>query len=203
MIRETIYHEIHDSQRHFRTILDSMSRPGKLNRFAPIALTPPPGLHRAAAYIGLALLNSDASFHAESLSSAAVAYLRANTHAPVASQPTQADFIFVSGPDPRADELLAEARVGQPAYPETGASLVVQVSSLGKSSHVGGLQLELVGPGIETREIVFVDGLRPELLDVLRAKNKEFPLGIDLHLVSADEILLGLPRTTKITWSAV
>jgi alpha-D-ribose 1-methylphosphonate 5-triphosphate synthase subunit PhnH len=203
MIRETTYQEIQDSQRHFRTLLDSMSRPGKLNRFAPVALTPPPGLHRAAAYVGLALLNADASFHAESLSPAAVDYLRANTHAPVASQPTQADFIFVNGLEPRADGLLAEARVGQPAYPETGASLVVQVSTLGKSSHTGGLQLELVGPGIESREIVFVHGLRAEILQTLRVKNQEFPLGIDLILVSEDETLLCLPRTTKITWSAV
>jgi alpha-D-ribose 1-methylphosphonate 5-triphosphate synthase subunit PhnH len=203
MIRETIYQEIQDSQRHFRTLLDSMSRPGKLNRFAPVALTPPPGLHRAAAYVGFALLNPDASFHADSLSPAAVDYLRANTHAPVASQPTQADFIFVNGVDPRAETLLAEARVGQPAYPETGASLVVQVSALGKSSHTGGLQLELAGPGIETREIVFVEGLRPELLQILRDKNQEFPLGIDLILVSAEETLLCLPRTTRISWSSV
>jgi acyl-coenzyme A synthetase/AMP-(fatty) acid ligase len=42
-------HEIFDSQRHFRTLLDAMARPGKIDRFAPVALTPPPPLTNAAA----------------------------------------------------------------------------------------------------------------------------------------------------------
>lgn len=64
MIRETVYDEIFDAQRHFRTVLDSMSRPGKINRFAPLALTTPEGLTRAAAYVGFALLNADVAAHA-------------------------------------------------------------------------------------------------------------------------------------------
>ena len=59
MIRETAYDEIFDAQRHFRTLLDSMSRPGKINRFAPLALTPPEGFPRATTYVAFALLNAE------------------------------------------------------------------------------------------------------------------------------------------------
>ena len=80
MLRETVYNEIYDSQRHFRTILDSMSRPGKLNRFAPVGLTPPSALSKTAAYVGLALLNADVTYNAELLGPDAAEYLRVNTH---------------------------------------------------------------------------------------------------------------------------
>lgn len=200
MIRETIYNEIFDSQRHFRTILDSMSRPGKVNRFAPVPLTPPVTLHKAAAYVGFALLNADASFHAAPLGDDAVGYLRANT-AGVIAEPLQADFIFIDGAMAGSESLVSQAKVGIPTYPETGSTVVIQVSAMGKSSAIGGLQLILEGPGVETREIVFVTGLRPELLAALAAKNVEFPLGVDAILVGADDCLLCLPRTTKVTWA--
>jgi alpha-D-ribose 1-methylphosphonate 5-triphosphate synthase subunit PhnH len=197
MLRETVYNEIFDSQRHFRTILDSMSRPGKLNRFAPIPLTPAAGLAKPAAYVGLALLNADVSFHAELLGPEAVAYLRVNTHAQAAA-PGLADFFFVRGTDSGAEALIAEAKLGLPAYPETGATFVFQVSRLGKSSNIGGLQLELTGPGIENREIIFVEGLNPDLISAIKTRNVEFPLGLDAMFVSEDESIMCLPRTTRV-----
>ena len=200
MIRETVYDEIFDAQRHFRTVLDSMSRPGKVNRFAPLALTPPEGFPRAAGYVGFALLNADVAAHAAGYGAAAESYLRANTQCRIES-PSQAVFIFLPG----EGEVTAidEAKVGIPTYPESGATVVIAVNHIGKSSSTGGVQLTLEGPGIETREIVFVTGLRTELLAALKAKNTEFPLGVDAVLVSADECILCLPRTTRIIWETL
>jgi alpha-D-ribose 1-methylphosphonate 5-triphosphate synthase subunit PhnH len=198
MIRETIYNEIFDSQRHFRTILDSMSRPGKLNRFAPLALTPPSALNKGGAFVGFALLNADASFHAAPLGDEATEYLRVNTASRV-DEAGQADFVFFNGHAAAGEALVEQAKIGIATYPETGATVVIQVDHMGKSSATGGLQLTLEGPGVETREIVFVTGLRAELIAALKAKNVEFPLGIDAILVSADECILCLPRTTKVT----
>ena len=95
------------------------------------------------------------------------------------------------------------AKVGIPTYPESGATAVIAVNHIGKSSSTGGVQLTLEGPGIETREIVFVTGLRAELLAALKAKNAEFPLGVDAILVSADECVICLPRTTRVTWETL
>jgi alpha-D-ribose 1-methylphosphonate 5-triphosphate synthase subunit PhnH len=200
MIRETVYDEIFDAQRHFRTVLDSMSRPGKINRFAPLPLTPPEGLPRAAVYVGFALLNADVAAHTVGYGAAAESYLRANTQCRIESA-AQADFIFLPGEGGVA--AINEAKVGIPTYPESGATVVIAVNHIGKSYSTGGVQLTLEGPGIETREIVFVTGLRAELLAALKAKNAEFPLGIDAMLVSADECVICLPRTTRVTWDTL
>lgn len=199
MIRETVYNDIFDSQRHFRTVLDSMARPGKINRFAPIALNPPPALHRAAAYVGFALLNADVVYDATSLGADAETYLRVNTHAQIGGA-DKADFIFLHGSGDPACVLAA--KVGIPAYPETSASLVIQVAHIGKSSATGGLQLTIEGPGVETREILFVTGLNPDVLAAWKGKNHEFPLGVDALLVTTDECIVCLPRTSRVTWNA-
>jgi alpha-D-ribose 1-methylphosphonate 5-triphosphate synthase subunit PhnH len=200
MIRETAYDEIFDAQRHFRTLLDSMSRPGKINRFAPLALTPPEDFSRATAYVAFALLNADVGAHAVGFRADAEPYLRANTQCRLETA-AQADFIFMKG-DGDAAPIMA-AKVGIPTYPESGATAVIAVNHIGKSSSTGGVQLTLEGPGIETREIVFVTGLRTELLAALKEKNGEFPLGVDAMLVSADECVICLPRTTRVTWATL
>ena len=200
MIRETAYDEIFDAQRHFRTLLDSMSRPGKINRFAPLALTPPEGFPPPTAYVALALLNADVAAHCAGYRAEADLYLQANTQCRLAPA-AQADFIFLPGSGDA--DAVAAAKVGIPTYPESGATAVIAVDHIGKSSSTGGVQLTLEGPGIETREIVFVTGLRPELLAALKAKNAEFPLGVDAMLVSGDECVVCLPRTTRVTWTTL
>lgn len=200
MIRETSYDEIFDTQRHFRTLLDSMSRPGKINRFAAVNLSPPTGLLTASAYVAFTLLNGDATYHLAGLPAEIGSYLSANTQSHAVAV-EYADFHFASGAGDAG--FLASAKVGQPAYPETGATVVLQVDHLGKSSSVGGLQLTLEGPGIESREIVYVAGLLPSFLDGLRARNSEFPLGVDAILTSLDGCVLCLPRTTRIRWETV
>lgn len=200
MIRETLYDEVFDAQRHFRTVLDCMARPGKINRFAPLALTPPADFPRAAAYVGFALLNADVAAHVAGYADTAASYLRANTQCRTESA-ALADFLFLRGEDDPAP--VAAAKTGVPAYPEGGATAVIAVDHIGKSSGTGGLQLTLEGPGIETREIVFVTGLHARMLDALKAKNAEFPLGVDAMLVSADECVVCLPRTARVAWNTV
>lgn len=202
MIRETVYDEIFDSQRHFRTLLDAMARPGKLNRFAPVPLTPPSPLLAGAAYVALALLNADATYHAVPLGEDVSTYLRVNTAAR-ATPVAQSDFVFLDGHNAASSALIAESRMGIPAYPETGATIVIQVAHVGRSSNTGGLNLTLTGPGIETVEHVFVNGLHPALLEARHRQNREFPLGVDTILVTTDGTVLCLPRTTHVSWETV
>lgn len=200
MIRETSYDEIYDAQRHFRIVLDAMSRPGRINRLAPVALTPPAPLTVGAASIAFALLNADVGFHVAPEHTEAIAYLQANTGSRFA-EATAADFFFLRGDD-RYDPLR-EAPLGVPAYPEGGATAVILVDALGRSSAQGGLALTLTGPGIESRETVCITGLTTALLELRQARNVEFPLGLDFMFVTADGQLTCLPRTTKVEWTAL
>jgi alpha-D-ribose 1-methylphosphonate 5-triphosphate synthase subunit PhnH len=126
MIRETTYDEIFDAQRHFRTILDSMSRPGKINHLNSLRLWPPAGLHKGAAYIAFALFNADVSVHADSLGADVVEYVRANTASSVA-EVAKADYLIFNGHVDSSVALIEEAKTGILAYPETGASAIIQV----------------------------------------------------------------------------
>ncbi|MGH8019553.1 MAG: phosphonate C-P lyase system protein PhnH [Opitutaceae bacterium] len=200
MIRETTYDDVFDAQRHFRTVLDAMARPGKINRLACVSLTPPPSLGRGAACVAFALLNADVAYHLAGFGGEEVEYLRVNTSSRVASADA-ADFLFLFGTG--EDAPIRAAKVGAPAYPETSATAIIQVGQIGKSSATRGLQLTLQGPGVETHEIVFVTGLDASHLEALREKNAEFPLGVDAILVSADDCILCLPRTTKVEWNGI
>src|SRR5215475_13550764 len=99
MVRETLYDEVFHAQRHFRSLLDSMSRPGKINALEPVDLTPPPNLNRASVLVAFALLNADVAFHMLNMGDADADYLTANTRARVAPIGAAA-FVFTNGVNP-------------------------------------------------------------------------------------------------------
>jgi alpha-D-ribose 1-methylphosphonate 5-triphosphate synthase subunit PhnH len=203
MVRETLYDEVLHAQRHFRSLLDSMSRPGKINALDPVELTPPPGLNRASVLVAFALLNADVSFHLLNMSDADAAYLTANTRARLAPIEAAA-FVFTDGQSgPGGVEGI---NCGTLSYPDTSATIVIQVDALSREPLPGGLKLTLEGPGIATTACVYVRRLNPDLLLALQARNAEFPLGIDSVLTCDDERgvaqVVGIPRTARVVWES-
>src|SRR5262245_23663581 len=201
MVRETVYDEVFHAQRHFRSLLDSMSRPGKINALDPVDLSPPPHLNRASVLVAFALLNVDVSFHLLSMSDGDETYLTTNTRARVA--PIEAaTFVFTNGEN--TPGALEGINCGTLTYPDTAATIVIQVEALSPEPLTGGLKLTLEGPGIETSACVYVRRLTPDLLLALQARNAEFPLGIDSVLTCDDERgvpqVVGIPRTAKVSW---
>jgi alpha-D-ribose 1-methylphosphonate 5-triphosphate synthase subunit PhnH len=198
MIRETAYNEVFDSQSHFRLIMDSMARPGKLNQLRGIAIAPPPGLNAASAFIGLALLNADVTCYTSASSAAVQAYLTLNTD----SQPAdaaQADFLFLRGDD--QPDALAEAKTGSLAYPDASALVIIDVEALGKAPVTSSSALRLEGPGVKGQQTVFVRGINESLLVTIREKNAEYPLGIDAILADQAGNILCLPRSGSFSFS--
>jgi alpha-D-ribose 1-methylphosphonate 5-triphosphate synthase subunit PhnH len=204
VIRELAYDRVLHSQSHFRSILDAMSRPGKINELAAPSLSPPPGLNTASALVAFALLNGDVCFHLVNMSGVEAEYVAANTDSRVAPLEGAA-FVFASGQEPGA--ILEGTDCGTLMYPDTSATLVIQVDSLSAAPQGGALALTLEGPGINGCASVYVRGLNPDLLLALQARNAEFPLGVDA-IVTCDERgagpprVMGLPRTSKVTWDA-
>jgi len=203
MVRETLYDEVHHAQRHFRSLLDSMSRPGKINPLDPVELTPPPNVNRATALVAFALLNADVSFHLLKMTDADAAYLAANTRASAAPIEAAA-FVFTNGDN--SPGALEGINCGTLTYPDTAATVVIQVAALSQEPLAGGLKLTLEGPGIETTACVYTRRLNPDLLLALQARNAEFPLGIDAILTCDDERglphVLGIPRTANVSWES-
>lgn len=198
MVRDTAYDEVRDAQRHFRLLLDAMARPGSVRTLAHDTLGAAPALNRAAACLALSLLNADTTFHLSADFTADDAeWLRINTGARPAVA-TEAAFVFLAGIGREA--LVAAAHGGTALYPETGATLVIQVDALSAEPFPGGLELALCGPGVPpaTGRSCFVRGLSPTTLAALQTKNAEFPLGVDTFLGDDAGRVVGLARTTAL-----
>jgi len=200
-VRETAYDTVFDSVRHFRTILDGMARPGTIGGLDPVALDPPAGLSVAGACVALALLSGDVSFHAARMDDGESAYLSANTLARSADV-GEADFVFLSGRASRS--VIDAARQGNPLYPETGPTAVIDVGLVSRTPIEGGLRITVEGPGVDGRAVFFAAKLGSELLEALKDRNAEFPLGVDAILTGVNgegaPAVACLPRTAKATW---
>ncbi len=199
--KEAAYDEVFHSQAHYRALLDSMARPGKINPLENVPLSPPPGFDRASACVALALLDSDVSFSALHAAEGVAAYVASTTNAREVDD-TAADFQFAEGA--RAAEAIARTRAGTLLYPETGATVVVSVSKLSPEPIPDSVALTLRGPGIESETRLWVSGIAPMALDELQEKNQEHPMGVDTVLCcEAAHVpqVACIPRTTSVRWT--
>jgi alpha-D-ribose 1-methylphosphonate 5-triphosphate synthase subunit PhnH len=195
MHRETAYDPVHDSQRHFRILLDTMARPGKIGTLNGVSLDPPEGIHTASVLVAFALLNVDVGFSAAGRANAVSEYLTVNTASQTVA-PEEADFLFLAGTGGR--RAAEPARVGSLRYPDTGATLVVDVASIRERPEPDHARLSLSGPGVDGETTVYVSGLDPDLVEAIAEKNEEFPLGVDTILADPDDRVVCLPRTTVV-----
>lgn len=179
-----------ESQAVFRRGLAALSRPGTLQECGDVPV-PPPGVHRAANALLLALLDQDCRLWlSPSLNGAVAEYLRFHTGCVLVGEPRQADFALAVAPA----ELppLGSFEPGSEEYPDRSATLVVQLSAL---SHAGPWRLS--GPGIRGEARLHAAGLGADFLAQWQHNAKRFPRGVDLFLASGTR-LCGLPRTTRI-----
>lgn len=195
MIRELHYDTIFDAQRHFRVLLDAMSRPGKISKLNDTDIHPPIGLNKASALIGFALLNADVKFWVDPALNEIIEYIKLNTASDWAVS-SEADFIFGS----KTNDLTAvfEAKTGSLLYPEAAATVIFQIHLLGENKFPESMDISLKGPGVKEKNTFFASGLSEQLLEMVQLKNIEFPLGIDLILVDHYNQFVCIPRSNTI-----
>ena len=183
----------------FRQILEALSRPGRIGRLSSDLEAPDP-LDLATAAICLSLVDVDTPLWIapEIRSPEAEAFLKFHCGCPIIQNAAEAQFAIVLGD--RLPELGAFNR-GDPAYPETSTTVIVQVARLDENPTDASQQtLRLSGPGIEAEHVFSVSGLR-KFTDEWRDNCALFPCGVDLVLTAGDKIV-GLPRTVAITETA-
>lgn len=76
--------------------------------------------------------------------------------------------------------------------PEGGATLILRVDAFGTQD-----DLRLSGPGIEGETHLSIRGIDPAWWALRSSWNAAFPLGVDLILVAARQVV-ALPRTTRV-----
>ncbi|MCC7426562.1 MAG: phosphonate C-P lyase system protein PhnH [Alphaproteobacteria bacterium] len=181
-----------DSQACFRALLDAMARPGTIHPI-PAALHPPAPLGAAMAAAALTLLDLDTPFWLDDAAATpdALGWLRFHAGSPVVREPARAAFALIADPA-RALLPLDRFPLGEDAYPDRSATLIVQVAALEAR---GGFTLR--GPGVEGSARVSVSGLPDGFAAAWDANRALFPRGIDLVLC-AGSALACLPRTTAL-----
>lgn len=181
---------VRDSQTIFRAVLDAMAHPGRITALPAPPLAQPP-LIPASTMVCLALVDHETPLWLDkSLATPRItAYLRFHTGAPIAPAASRASFAILDGP---ATDLT-RFQTGTDAYPENGATVIIQVPSLSASG-----PLTLSGPGIDGETRLGVGGAPASFWKARESVNAGFPRGLDLILCAGHEIA-ALPRTTRVT----
>ncbi len=178
---------VHESQAAFRAVLEALSRPGQRMAVGrPVKGLP---LGPAMAHLLLALSDDDTPVWWQQPGEAAD-WLRFHTGARVAAAPADAAFAVIG--DVAAMPALEIFAAGSAESPEHGATLLVEVPSLGD-----GPAVEWHGPGIRDRQTVRLAGLPDSFWTRWQANHAAFPQGVDIVFCCADAVL-GLPRTTRV-----
>lgn len=181
------------AQKVFRAVMDALARPGLVQTFPELPAAPAP-LSPAAGAIALALADYDTAVWLDPPLAAAAdvaAWLRFHTGAPATGDPALATFAFVADP-PRMPAFDAFAP-GTPEYPDRSTTIVLQVERF-----AGGRPLTLGGPGIAGSRGFSATPLPDDFAARLAANRALFPQGVDVLLVTADQVA-ALPRSTRVT----
>lgn len=179
---------VHDAQRTFRCALEAVARPATWWTL-PDVPEPLPGLSPAATALALALLDQEIAVWLGPTARDAAAPLRFACGAGVAATPQQADFAFVTAGEL---ESLAVFAHGSEVAPESGATVVVQVSG-----HTGETGFLCSGPGLASPVPLCCDGLPPAVADERPQWRDDTSCGVDLFLV-VDRSLAALPRSVRL-----
>lgn len=180
-----------DAQRCFRGVLDALARPGRSIELADLPAAPP-GLGAAQSAVLLALADQDTPvWLPPALRNAAAGhFLRFHCGCRLTAGLADAHFVL---PASLAElPALNDLRLGDPAFPDRSATLIVEVTRL-----ESGGPLRLTGPGIETVASLSVAGWTAECTAFMRENRRRFPLGVDL-LLTCGASLAGLPRTVRV-----
>lgn len=180
------------AQSTFRSVMDAMARPGRVQRIVAAAGTPG-AMMRGTAAIALTLFDHDTPVWLDAPMSETpdvTKWLKFHTGAPVIADPSICHFALIG--DPRALPALDRFAFGSNEYPDRSTTLILQVESLTQGS-----ALELRGPGIDGTALLQATIAPPDLLERLASNAALFPRGIDVVLVH-DNSIVAIPRSTRL-----
>jgi alpha-D-ribose 1-methylphosphonate 5-triphosphate synthase subunit PhnH len=180
------------AQSTFRSVMDAMARPGRVQRIATHSGAPA-AMMRGTAAIALTLFDHDTPLWldpAMSGTSEVTKWLKFHTGAPVIADTSICSFALVGDPD--ALPALDRFSFGSNEYPDRSTTVILQVESLTQ-----GAALELRGPGIDGTAMLRAKIQPPDLFERLAVNAELFPRGIDVVLV-ADDAIVAIPRTTRL-----
>ncbi|MEM1078175.1 MAG: phosphonate C-P lyase system protein PhnH [Pseudomonadota bacterium] len=166
----------------FRSVMESMARPGTIHRIS--GAVPPAPLSPAAGAVLLTLCDGDTPIHLACAhdTSEIRGWIAFHTGAPLAGR---ADCAFALGCF-EALMPLEDYPMGTPEYPDRSTTLILELHRLEASG------AELRGPGIKDKAHLSLPEIAP-----FQANRACFPLGLDFILTAGDRVA-ALPRSTEV-----
>jgi len=192
-----MFDHVHDSQKAYRKLVDSVAKPGTINSLIEESerLDLPVNCNKSMLLLMLMLLDTEVTFQILSKNSEKIAkYINQFTYAKVAPL-EKADFIFVLG-DSAAKYLfyaIEGCKLGDLVNPHLSATLIIEVERITNEN-----QLIFKGPGIKETNYAAIS-LAEDWVHCRAAKNAEYPLGVEFYFVDKEHNLLAIPRTTTIS----
>jgi alpha-D-ribose 1-methylphosphonate 5-triphosphate synthase subunit PhnH len=179
-----------DSQRTFRTLLDAMSRPGKVLQLE-VGLEVPRPLHIAAGAVALTLFDFETPLWTDlETDSEAVNWIRFHCGCPVTADPHASRFALIM--DENSLPPMGRFHLGLDECPEESTTLIIQVDKM-----VFGCGKRLMGPGIQGEHFLEAEGLPEDFWPAWENNHLAYPQGVDVILTAGKE-LAALPRTTRV-----
>ncbi|WP_194287309.1 phosphonate C-P lyase system protein PhnH [Gracilibacillus oryzae] len=187
---------VHDMQQVYRTLLQSMARPGSVASLQPITskMDDAKGCYKTTWLIAMTLLDAEVTFHILGDPQGEVtSKISAYTFAQFTSI-EKADYIFVLEDTSETEIIhdLSQCKIGDLRDPQLSATWIIE-NKLNQNPD----QWSLTGPGIkgETKLPLL---LTEEFLQARKGRTNEHPLGIDLIFTTKNAEIVCLPRTTSI-----
>ncbi|MGG3624294.1 phosphonate C-P lyase system protein PhnH [Bacillus gobiensis] len=201
--KDSSFDMVHDTQAIYRKLLDGMARPGKINSIAPIISRVEQIADFPTALLGLAytLVDREASFAVLSVPKEEIEkHIHWKTLSPIVAADA-ADYVFINHALEKEEiqQVMGSLRTGTLENPHESATLLLAVESFSEEA-VKGQKLILRGPGIQHSCEIHITGFSIDWLEERKRINGEFPIGIDMILVSRAGEVLAIPRTTVIEW---
>jgi alpha-D-ribose 1-methylphosphonate 5-triphosphate synthase subunit PhnH len=180
-----------DSQRIFRSVLEAISRPGRIVDVPGTIQTPAP-LHPATAAVCLTLLDFDTPLWLDDAAARpeVIEWLKFHCSMPLVSEPAAAQLALVA--DVERMPALGAFDAGTAEHPERSATVILQVWAL-----IGGTGRRLRGPGIADEVRLDVAGVPAPFWAWVSDNHALFPRGVDLFM-SAGQVIAALPRATRV-----
>ncbi|MGX7741603.1 phosphonate C-P lyase system protein PhnH [Rhodopseudomonas parapalustris] len=181
------------AQSTFRAVMEAMARPGRIQRISVEAGTPAPLMHASAA-LALTLFDHDTPIWLDDAIAAdgtVAQWLKFHTGAPLTDDPSTAAFALIG--DGNALPPIDRFALGSAEYPDRSTTLIIQVPTLG-----AGASFRLRGPGIDGETLLQATLSPADLFDRLGINAALFPRGLDVVLVSGDQVV-AIPRTTRLS----
>lgn len=186
---------VHDIQKVYRKLLDSMSKPGVINNIKDEVdkLDVYSDLSKGLMTLSYTLLNIESKFYTKNENDKN--YIKLRTLGKSVNI-NEAEFIIIDYKKYSKEEilnLLEKVQIGTLENPHLGATIIIKVSKISSDK-----KYIFKGPGIKNITYIDIEGIDIDFFKKRKELVYDYPLGFDFIFIDNNENLLCLPRTTKV-----